>query len=79
MVIRKTNITAASEKELQMRISELEKRGYELASVVSVERPEDRQYSYDSTKRGERKPRDVYVGFERHRAVMQKDFAEVKV
>jgi hypothetical protein len=78
MVIRKVNVTAASEEEYAMRVGELQKRGYEIVKELPVERPEDREISYDSTKRGQRKPRVSYVGFARHRAVMQKEFAEVE-
>lgn len=78
MVLRKVNVTAATPEEFKMRVEELEKRGYEVYKVLPVERPEHREISYDSTKRGNRKNRHSYVGFERHRAIMQKEFVEIK-
>lgn len=76
-MLRRVNVTAASEAEFDMRIDELKKRGFEVHKILPVERPEHREVSYDSTKRGTRNRQQSYVGFAKYRAVMQKEFEEV--
>ncbi|MEX1120594.1 MAG: hypothetical protein WED82_00575 [Balneolales bacterium] len=64
------NITARSQSELDMRISELEKRGYTVKHIIPVEYADRQETSYDGNKAGKHRPRQQFNAMASYRAVM---------
>lgn len=73
-MIQRSQITAKSQMELQMRINELLKRGYSVESVAEPEENEHKHFGYTEKKDGYRRHyqgSDVQLKF---RASMVRDY-----
>lgn len=55
MVKQTTVVTAKHQKEFEMRVKELEARGYKVDQVFEVQENEHHQYSYEMKRQGYKK------------------------